>query len=198
MSPRCDICCGAGSIKLPVHNEIVGGFSVDEAPVLRESARSFPCPQCQNMVREERIQIITEHREFGNEYDDPALIAVIRQSAASALAQQLVRGGYVRTERSPTERYSLSFKMAFSIGVVHPDKVTSMESRARQCEDAFAAEVVQEAQRQILNWDSEFTGRQGLIIKDIAAEEVDRALREVTRRRKKPTVAQSLAGASTI
>jgi hypothetical protein len=92
--------------------------------------------------------------------------------------------GYVRFERSEPHPITGRFVVSISIGVVHPDKVTSLESRIRENQDVVASEVVAEARKEIFNWASEFSGPEGVIRKGLAANFVSDAFRTVTQRRK--------------
>ena len=182
----CDICQGLGVIRLPIRRQAVSLFNAGEPPQLQETSRQFPCPQCSNMVPEERLAIVSDHREYEANYDDPSLIFAIQANLARGLIDGLLRDGFVRLERSETDPTTMRFGVKVSIGVVHPEHVTSLESRIEAHQDRFATEVVMEARKHIANWGSDYTGLDGPIHKATAINAVEDALRNVRAKRQKP------------
>jgi hypothetical protein len=183
MTKECDICGGARNVVLPVKHNISMGFLADDPLAPREHARLLPCPQCSNTVQEERVQVLYEYSDCEAQYANIDIIAAIQRGAVRDLADRLLRDGYVRTEHTETDPFTMRFGLSISIGVVHPDKLVSLESRIRESEDSFAGELVTEAKRLIYNWASKYTGPDGSISKRTAAEAVETALREIRRRR---------------
>lgn len=201
MPDICDICGGRRIIVLPVMPRL--SLSVQDASfepyATTITKREFPCPQCAPTTHEDRIDVATVGSEQtvrgpGLMHDRVFRDAMERE-VAHGIAHFLLDHGYINFQwREPV---SISDAECFpppelsvrgTVGVVAPAVVASMEQRIAERQEEFAAEVVEEAIRQIDHWGS-YYGHTGLS-KAQAADSVRTAVKGVRNRRAaKPLVA---------
>jgi hypothetical protein len=172
---RCDICCGRGTIRLPVYRPVSVATTAEPPVSMDEASRSYPCPECSNPVPQDRVAIVQAHTVVDSRHEgDPNFMRHAKESAAHALVAQLLKGGYIRYERGPTDSHQWRFNSVATLGVVSQSHVATLEQRIAERQEELANELVAVAEEQSRHWGSYYTGREGPIQKS----EVLRFLRE--------------------
>jgi len=180
----CDICSGAGKIRLPVYGRVPAVYS-DSGEITAkpaETSRTFACPQCGPKVEHERIALVYARATCAAEFvNEPGYDEHVKRDAAHRLADELLKGGFITYARSSVDELRRTFKITSKLGVVSPSAVATMETRIAERQGDVAAKVVDEAVRLIDTWGS-YYGRE-TVTKSEAARFVREALRNVTSNR---------------
>lgn len=180
--PRCDICRGLGSIMLPIYRDATAFLSADDH-VLAPSSRRYPCPECSERVPQERLAVIQSH-SVAEGRQEPRLLEAAKKSAAGALVDHLLEGGFIGMEVGPTDERTMRFETRATIGVVASDYVVSLERRISARQEDVARDVAAEAERQILWWSSAHSSPRGNIAKEQAVDAVKGAMKRVFEKRR--------------
>jgi len=186
MSPRhdCEICRGAGKVRLPISLRLMAAASLEMAPSEPvESSREYPCPECSDVVRLERVQAAREETLVASYIKEPRFIEHVQHVLAHQLAGFLLKHGYIKFERGPEDTQQMRFAMRATVGVVRPGQLDNLEERIAERQTEVAQEVVGEAQRQIDNWGS-YYGHADILKRD-AMRFVGEALQTVLKLRAK-------------
>jgi hypothetical protein len=149
----CDICRGSGFVNLPIWAMAV---TADNGDDIRESSRRFACPQCDDVVREERIGVLKEYGERDLSISDPAFAMAVYRGIARQFADALLQRGFIRFEEvDGPERYGRPHKaVRATLGVVSKADVAKLEERIAKRQFEVAAEVQAAAVAEVRNWGS--------------------------------------------
>jgi len=181
--PRCEICRGEQTIRLPIHREsrVFSDLTDSQSPV--PAVRSYPCPECAETVTQNRVSIVRYHSIMdAGDGSDPRFADYVRREAANAFGDFILESGFIQFERGPNDIQQMTFPTKATIGVVSPKHVATLEERIVERQMQIAGEVVTAAVVGITNWNSRFNGPEGSIPKDQAATEVREAMQCVTNR----------------
>jgi hypothetical protein len=151
----CDICRGAGKVRLPVWSRAFA-FTADALPTATEAAREYPCPECADVVRLERVQAAREEGFAATYIKDLGYIQHAQESLAHQLVSFLLRHQYIKFERGPDDDREMWFGMRATIGVVRPNQLDNLEERIAERQTEVAQEVSAEAIHQVNNWGSHY------------------------------------------
>lgn len=175
----CDICRGAGVIRLPVYHQLSMRTFVANGETIPEPSRTFPCPECAGTVSEDRIRTFEAFVRVDDRYaNEPAAIAGARRDAAHSIVAKMLDEGAVQfTERrDPLEMWIV---IRATVSAVSMRTVASMTRRIRERQMEIATRVVAAARRSISNWGSHYTNDSGPISKAQAIDAVSEAMRQV-------------------
>ena len=184
MRKRCDICGGRRLIRLPIMRSVYDRPRDDAAVVaIPETAREFPCPQCSEMVAEQRLHLMQEHSELDTRVRDPEYRRHVEKDAAHRMVAKLIDDGFIKFEWGESNEQRMCRPCVATLGVVSKAVVASLEERIAIKQDDVAREVAEEAKRRISVWGSDYSGDEGPVRKVQAREAVSEALVSVLRKR---------------
>ena len=178
--PRdCEICRGRGQVRLPRYPYTTArlGQGTAEVESIGAASRDYPCPECSNRVDENRVAVVVSFDRMILDKPMDGAIEYEIKHASHKLIDQLLRGGYLTVEQRRFGTDELELKV--SLGVVAKNVVASLEERVVQRQAEVATEAADEAKRRIYECGSYYTGREGRIDKNLAADYVDEALKAV-------------------
>ncbi len=155
MKHDCDICGGPGKVRLPIRFRALA-FSIDEEPKMVDSSREYPCPECADVTRLERVQAAREETFAATYIKEPGFLDHVRRGLAHQLAGHLLEHGYIKFERGPQDEQNMRFQMRGTVGVVRPGQLDNLEERIAERQVEVAQEVANEAVKQINNWGSHY------------------------------------------
>lgn len=173
---ECEICCGSGSICLPIHRSATWVSSVEPIGPMDASYREYPCPECSGTVSEQRVAVI-ESRIDAESYNDPRYLEACTKRAALMLAADLLKRGFIKIESGEVDEGRRTFAMRATLGVVSPAVVASLKERTAQHQDAIAREVIRVSMERINNWGSYYGDMH--VRKANVGDEIRAALKEV-------------------
>lgn len=181
----CEICCGGGRVRLAVHKQATAAAFGDlaSALVIEDQVRSYPCPECSEIITEDRVAIINtvtlaEMERYSTRAD--AFMREVKLHAAATLLHKIQKDGdFIHFEEGRGDGWRIPIKA--SIGVVSPKQVASIEERAAVHQEHLALEVMAEADMQINNWGAYFGHSE--ILKRDARRLIQEALKTVLERR---------------
>jgi hypothetical protein len=191
MKHDCDICQGRKKIRLPIYRRAMA-FSADVLPDPVESSREYPCPECADVTRIERVQAVRQETFAPAYINDARFIDHVRSGLARQIGAFLMDNGYIKFERSPDDEKYMRFAMRATVGVVRPNQLDNLEERIAERQTEVASAVVQEAERQINNWGSYYG--HAAIDKDQATRFVRESLGYVLKKRAEWKPVDSPAG----
>lgn len=178
----CDVCRGSQKIRLPVWPSLSAtAIRHEDSAIVTVSHREYPCPECADVTRLERVQAAREETFAASYIKAEGFIEHVKDGLAHQLAGYLLRNGFIRFERGPEDEQEMRFAMRATVGVVRPNQLDNLEERIAERQTEVAQEVVAEAERQINNWGSYYGHRD--ISKDQAAREVREAFGAVLKKR---------------
>lgn len=157
MTTRCPVCRGSQRLRLPLFRE----FSItDMAEAMPsdtvESSREYACPECKGGAASfVRLQAVTEMQNVVTDAM-PAINEAVRYGLARAIAERLLRDGLIAFEIGKPDTYRMSTPIRGTLHAVAPQNVATMQERIEERQMQVAALVVEEAQRQVRNWGSDF------------------------------------------
>lgn len=184
MADDCDICDGSGYIRLPVRPRVsaVTTESTDVQVSPSPSTRTYPCPQCANVVSDDHVKVLDYNMMVDALYmSNQNYLPEMKRAAAHAMADRLAADGFVTYRISKDEDAFGKKRLRAELGVVSPAHVATLEARIAERQAEVATEVANEARRLIDNWGS-YYGQTGLSKSD-AYREIGEALKNVLRRR---------------
>lgn len=163
MLDQCDICRGSRYVRLPVWPTLAVAIQQDTSPIsMGESSRSYPCPQCANIVSDDHVKALDYNMMVDTLYmADREYMPSMRRHAAHGMVDRLVEDGFITFRLSKEERDPGRKVLRAELGVVSPAHVATMESRIAERQDEVARSVAEEAIMQIYNWGSAY-GHTGL------------------------------------
>lgn len=88
--------------------------------------------------------------------NDPRYIEHVKGGLARQLAVYMLEHGFCKFERGPVDGRQMRFGMRMTAGVVSTSQVATLEQRVSEHQEVLARAAMQEAQRQINNWGSDF------------------------------------------
>lgn len=179
---RCEICRGSGLVRLPIYRTASVTAFDNSAQIIEESARNYPCPECADLVPQERLALVQYHSLVDARCTDQEYIEAANNDAAHMLVGALLKGGFIRFEHGKKDARRLTFPVQATIGVVSTKHVATMEERIAERQDTFACEVIAEAALRINEWGS--SAGTGAIYKTQAIDELSLALRRLLSKRK--------------
>lgn len=150
---------------------------------IEASSRDYPCPECSDVIALDRVANVQFHSLLDIRRDEPDFLAYAKRNAALSLGGELLAKGFLRFQRGPPDDREMVASLVATVGVVSPTHVASLEKRVAQHQEMIAREVIAEAERQILNWNSHHSGAEGGIRKGQAVDELSGALKTVLARR---------------
>lgn len=156
MGYDCDICRGAGKVRLPVYMRLRAVMVPDANLVMEESSREYPCPECADMTCLERVWAAREETHVASYIKEPGFLDHVRSGLARQLASHLLEHDYIKFERGPEDDQNIRFQMRATVGVVRPGQLGNLEERISERQTEVAKEVAEEAERQINNWGSHY------------------------------------------
>lgn len=178
----CDICRGCGVIHLPIYRR-AEFFDVNSSPVAGEISRSYPCPECANIIPQDRVAIVHHNSHIDSQIEGyPDVMRSVKRDMVCGLAVDLLDSGFIRFERGQTD-YRLRIPMRATVGVMSLKHVATLEQRIVDRQEELACEVISEAAKQIRIWGSHYSGDEGKISKGQAVDSVNAALTQVLARR---------------
>jgi hypothetical protein len=179
MKSQCEVCCGSGFIRLPLYKQAAVTSLRDSAQIqsIDETSRQFPCPECSEMVPQDRVAVLYHHIAVADVVSgDAKFRGHVRRRCARGLADALIDGRFIRFSEARDDTPDRAYRMQATIGVIAPSRVASIEERAAQNQEALARRVIERARNAILDWASHYTGPSGNIPKGLACRELDDAL----------------------
>lgn len=179
---RCEICRGSGLVRLPIYRTAAVTAFDNSAQIIEESARNYPCPECADLVPQERLALVQYHSLVDARCTDKEYIDAANEDAAHRLVGALLKGGFIRFEHGKKDARGLTFPIQATVGVVSTKHVATMEERIAERQDEFAREVINEAGRGIESWGT--SAGEGAIYKSQAIDELNLALRRLLSKRK--------------
>ena len=168
-------------MRLPIYRHATADLS--PSPTIEDSYRDYPCPECGDVIPLERLATVEFHSMVDARIDDPEFIKHARVNAAHRLIAALLEKKFITFQNGAPISRELKRPLIATVGVVSPTHVASLQERVAKHQEEFAREVVAEAVKEILNWGSYFTGKEGTIQKGHAAEVVRSALTYVLTKR---------------
>lgn len=155
MTHRCLVCRGSQIVRLPLFHDVsFADFNVSSVSDSVESSRNYPCPECKGDAAPfVRIQAVTEMRDVISEAM-PTINDAVRGGIARAIADRLLRDGLIAFEIGVPSYQSTPVRG--TLHAVAPRNVATMQSRVEERQMHVAGLVVEEAQRQVQNWGSDF------------------------------------------
>lgn len=181
MRSDCDICGGAGKIRLPVRSAPDASAYRPRSIAIKhigESSREYTCPECSEVADDNRVMILGTQEEFPAEVaKEPAIMDSIRRGMVRPLADMLIRDGYVRFYDGPQSDYGMRKSLRAYVGVVAVGAAKRIEDRINERQLEMAEKVIQEAADAVRNWGSHYTGRSGPINKDDAVRQMFEVLK---------------------
>lgn len=176
----CDVCQGRGLVRLPIYRPLKV-TAIDIAPEPVESSRQYPCPECGDAVSIGHVGALREESFVASYINEPGFIEHVKEGLAHLLAGQLLKDGYIKFRRGPTDSQEMRFQMVATVGVVHPSKLDTLEQRIAERQDVVAREVANEAVRQIDNFGSYYGHAD--ILKQTARHLIEESLQTILKRR---------------
>ncbi len=151
----CEICNGRGTIRLPIYRRVSAlAFSTEAIQDIGESSREYPCPECSEAVPFARVGVVGSITAMDTRIDDPKYIDHVKNEAAHALVEEIIKGGYIKIERGPEDTQELRREFRVTLGVVSQRQVATLEERVASRQIEIAQQVASEAEAQINNWGS--------------------------------------------
>jgi len=172
----CEICRGSRVVRLPVYHK-VSAEPFDMPAVSEESSRQYPCPECGDQVKLDRVAVLDVHTIMDSRISSEDYIQRGKETAAFRLVDHLLRGNFITFEQGPHDAKELSFPIIASLGVFSKGQVATLEQRIAERQDQVAKAVAQEAKEQISIWGS-YYGHAGILKRDARAQ-IDSALNRV-------------------
>jgi hypothetical protein len=157
MKYDCEICRGAGRVRLPVYRSLtVAHFDANAASDFdtREASREYPCPECGDSVSLGKIHAGKSETFASSQIEDPQYLDRVRGGLARALADQLLEKGFIRFQRGPIDDRNCRFGMVATVAVAQQGALDTLEQRIAERQEAVGVQVADEAARQIDNWGS--------------------------------------------
>ncbi len=171
MKRDCEICRGAGLIRLPLYRHAAVNYGQDGPVSIEESSRTYPCPECANTIPQERLAVLQSHTLVDSRINDPRFAQHVKSGAAHMLVDELLKNGFITFARGPDDNGQMAYPMVATIGVVSPKHVANLEDRIAERQAIIATELADEAVKQISNWGSFYSGPDyGIITKSRAIE----------------------------
>ena len=182
-TPRdCDICGGRQVVTLAIQRRaaVVSGFNGTEPPKPELLSRSYPCPNCVDLIPVERIATVSFHAVMDSRITDPDYERHAKASAAHSLIDGIVKNNLIQYRKGSPQ--GLRIPMIATVMVAAPHHVATMEQRIAEHQEIVAREVIEEAAKHIMNWGSYYGEQQ--ISKGEAITGMHDALRTVINNRK--------------
>jgi hypothetical protein len=176
----CEICCGRGTIRLPVRRRVVA-CTFNELPAMEETAREYPCPECSEAVPFAHVGIVGAIQAVDTRIDDPKYIEHVKHAAAHSLIEEIINGGYVKIQKAPADTARMRQEFRVTLGVVSQKQVATLEERIAERQIEIAQEVASVAEARITNWGS-YYGHDDISKRD-ATREVREAIKTVLAKR---------------
>lgn len=181
MRSDCDICAGAGKIRLPVRKAFSAyGMTRDDTARIRheDSSREYACPECSGVADDNRVIVMGAQEEYAAELaDHPEIMEQIRRGMARPIADMLLRGGFVRFVEGPQTDFGMRKSVRAYVGVVATGPAKRIEDRITERQWEMAEKVLQEAADAVRHWGSSYSGRSGPINKDDAVRQMFEVLK---------------------
>lgn len=166
MKPDCEICRGGRIVRLPVYRLMTSG-PLDEVGPMDETSRVYPCPECGDAVKQDRVAVLDAHTMVDSRIDDPAFHNYTRRAAAHRLVDHLLEGDYIAFERGKPDARRLQYPIVATLGVVSKGQVATIEARATERGMQLAQAAADQAIREIDNWGS-YYGHPDILKRDAA------------------------------
>jgi hypothetical protein len=182
----CPVCQDTKSICLPLRHQVTC-TPENEMPTLQENSRYFDCPECVLKIKTEKfkagkIKTYMDHDQFRTPEQKAWWHEGAMRSMGRMIAEKLIEDGFIEFETLPSTEYHPEGLQAKFYGAL-PKHFEPMEARIAERQMDVAAEVAEEAKRLIDNWGSYYHVR--TISKDEAHREINAAIENVRKRRKK-------------
>lgn len=171
----CNICRGTRIIRLRVHRELP--ISYDQSPVdmleTVESSREYPCPECTEQAKLERVlvaeNIVTISRNYMN---STGFIEQMRKNAVHGLLDHVLPQATFLTRDK-----DFNVEIVARLGIVTPRTVKTLDKRIAEHQTDIARQVADAAIASIQNWGSAYnlTG----IAKDQAIIQITEAFHRI-------------------
>lgn len=174
MKSNCDICRGAGSIRLPIFRRPMA--SPNPSITLNDISRVYPCPECAETVPSDRLAVLQDHYMVDAHNNDPEFARDFEETAAHRLVAGLLEGGFIRFERGPVNHDTMRYRIVVTVGVVSREHVATLEERIVARQDEVVNEVISGTTRQMNLWRSKSWMDDGLIYKEIVVQYMSNAL----------------------
>lgn len=181
MRSDCDICGGAGKIRLPVRSAPSASAYRQHSIAIKsplESSREYACPECSEIADDNRVMIMGAQEEYAAELaDHPEIADQIRRGMARPLADMLIEKGFVRFCDGPQSDYRMRKSLRAYVGVVAVGAAKRIEDRIAERQWEMAEKVLQDAADAVRHWGSSYSGRSGPINKDDAVRQMFEVLK---------------------
>jgi len=153
---NCEICRGAGKIRLPVHKPMNFTDPISSKVSIDDISREYPCPECSDQVLQNQVSLVEYHSSVVSYIKGSDFVDYAKKNAAHILAYKLLEDGFITFVRGPDNLDDFTFELRATIGVVLPKHVAAIEEKVTQHQEELAEEVVEEAIHQIDLWRSAF------------------------------------------
>lgn len=155
----CDICGGAGKIRLPVRQRLSVTASKNDTPTSMP-IREYACPECGPQIPQENIMICQAEEWVDGDIKEDEYIDHCKQSIAHRIAQGLYTNSMISFAKNTKAKQEYSWRNDYclrgKLGVISPRLVATFEERVKEHQSMIAREVIDEAIKQIRNWGSEY------------------------------------------
>jgi hypothetical protein len=184
-SENCPVCRGRKTITLPLHSPVTVVLDAIPPEISAASSRDYPCPECSEQVAIERVGIVKQRGILRQQIKVPDYRKHVEEVLARKLGEELAKRGYITFSEVPrplTDDGIDDIALCAVIGVLAPTGTISLEERAAEKQDEFAAEAAKLAEKAICNWGSDYGETH--ILKDRAIAEIHGAIKMVKARRR--------------
>lgn len=176
----CDICDGSGEIRFPVRQRFtLRSYATVSAVDEFESARTYPCPECSETVKQEQLFVVVEVAEY--DAMRPEFKFHAAKHAAKEMIAALLDRGYIALEVGQHDPARGTIPVRAKLGVVSPRDMERLEERVVAHQETIANAVIERAAQKIDHYGSHY-GHES-VPKSVAKEALGSALRTVLERR---------------
>lgn len=176
---ECIICGGSKQIRLPIRHRVAKTYDAETMGMsIVENSRTYPCPECES-VQDHKLHIAYSSSRIRN-YElqmDPAAMEITQKTAASGLADYMLRHNLVQFRERPAQDTEGVTEIIAKLAVVDPARITTIEQRVKDSTRPMIDKVASLAVDKIYIWGRDL-GRKSLL-KEEAARFVLEAAREV-------------------
>ncbi len=179
--PTCEVCRGAKTIRLPLYRLKRLSELVHYDPMSAEpSSRQYPCPECSETVPQERLAIMECCVTIDSHYAiNPEIMRYAKEDASGSLVSALLDGDFIQFRRGPDDPARRTSSIVATVGVVSKTHVATLEQRIATDREGLTREIIEDASRQIYNWNSHYVGPSGNIPKSQAIMELREAVARI-------------------